>query len=257
MKKWIIRLGIAGILLLIITLVLGAVFLGSIVKKGVETVGPQITRTDLKLDAVSLSILSGSGSVKGFSLGNPEGFKSESAIRVNQVEIGMKPMSVFSDKVHVQHVRMIGPEITFEVAGINVRANNLNKILENVQAAAGPAKTEPEPAGPATKLQVDDFLLSGAKVRITSTSWTGQAADVTIPDIHFTDLGTGPEGITAAELTRRVLNEVVEKAIVAAQSSLGDPGKGATGLLNASPQYSTGAVNKAAQGITTLLKKRD
>jgi uncharacterized protein involved in outer membrane biogenesis len=264
MKKLIIRLAIVAVLLLIIAVILGVVFLGSIVKKGVETVGPQITKTELKLDGVSLSILSGSGSLKGFFLGNPAGFKTESAVKVNKVEVGVKPMSVMADKVHVSHVRMIAPEITFEVTGINVRANNLSKILENVEAAAGPAeataKTQPKPTGPARKLQVDDFLLSNAKVTITSGALSGRTAHVTIPDIHLTNLGTGPDGITAAELTKRVLNEVVPAVITAAQSALGDLNKGATELLKGTTQSatqgSTGAVDKAAKSVTNLFKTK-
>jgi hypothetical protein len=264
MKKLIVRLAIVAVLLLIIAVILGVVFLDSIVKKGVETVGPQITKTELKLDGVSLSLFSGSGSIKGFFLGNPEGFKAESAIKANKVEVGVKPSSVMADKVHVTHVRMLEPQITLEVNGLNVRANNLSKILENVEGVAGPAettaKTQPKPSGPARKLQVDDFLLSSAKVTVTSSSLGGRTANVTIPDIHLTNLGTGPDGITAAELTKRVLNEVVPAVITAAQSALGDLSKGATELLKGATQSatqgSTGAVDKATKSVTDLLKKK-
>ena len=260
MKKLVIRLVLVVIVLLIVAAILGAIFLDSIVKRGVETVGPQITKTELKLAGVSLSIFSGSGSLKGFVLGNPEGFKTESAIRVNRVEVGVKPGSIMADKVHVTHVRMIGPEITCEVNGINVRANNLSKILENVQGVAGPAeataKTEPKPTGPARKLQVDDFLLSAAKVTVTTSSFGGKSASVTIPDIHFTNLGTGPDGITAAELTKKVLDEVVPAVITAAQSAIGDLSKGATELMKGVKENPTGAVDKVTKGVGDLLKKK-
>jgi uncharacterized protein involved in outer membrane biogenesis len=259
MKKLIIRLVIVAVVLLVVAVVLGAIFLDSIVKKGVVTVGPQITKTELKLEGVSISILSGSGSLKGFVLGNPEGFKSESAINVNKVEVGVKPGSLLGDKVHVTHVRMTAPEITFEVAGMNVLANNLSKILENVQAVASgaetTAKTEPKPSGPARKLQVDEFLLSSAKVKVISSSFGGKSATVSIPDIHLTNMGTGPDGITAAELTRRVLNEIVPAVITAARNAIGDLSKGATELLKGAAQGSTGSVDKVTRSVTDLLKK--
>jgi hypothetical protein len=259
MKKLIIRVAIVAVVLVVVAVILGAIFLDSIVKKGVETAGPQITKTTLKLDGVSLSIMSGSGAIKGFVLGNPEGFKSQSSVKVNQVDVGVKPMSVLGDKVHVTHVRVIEPEITFEITGINVRANNLSKILENVQSVAGPAeataKTEPKPAGPARKLQVDDFVLSRAKVTVISSSMAGRTANVTIPDIHFANLGTGPDGITAAELTKKVLDEVVPAVIVAAQNAVGDLSKGATEMLKATKGNPTNNLDNATKSITNLFKK--
>jgi hypothetical protein len=237
----------------------GAFFLDSIVERGVETVGPQITKTDMKLDGVSLSALSGSGTLKGFTLGNPEGFKSASAMKVGQVEVGLKPMSVLADKVHVTHVRIIAPEITFEATGLNVRANNLSKILENVQGVASTtgsstntAPAPPAESGPAKKLQVDDFLLSGARVQVTSTSLPGQTYNVTIPDIHFTNLGTGPDGITAAELTKRVMDELVPAIIAAAQQVVGDLGKGATDLIKSGGENPGVTLNS----VTNLFKKK-
>ncbi len=54
MKKLIIR-GLV-VLLVVLVLAVGAsiYFLGSIVKKGVETVGPQINKTEIKLDSATL-----------------------------------------------------------------------------------------------------------------------------------------------------------------------------------------------------------
>jgi len=40
-------------------------FLDDAVKRGVETIGPKITKVDVKLDGVSISLLSGSGKIKG------------------------------------------------------------------------------------------------------------------------------------------------------------------------------------------------
>jgi hypothetical protein len=185
---------------------------------------------------------------------------------VGHVKIGVAPLSVLGDKIHVKKVHVLEPEITFEATGLNVRANNLSKILENVQAVAGATSSTPEskpeskpaPAesGPAKKLQVDDFLLSGAKVKVTSTSMGGKTVNVVIPDIHFTNLGSGPEGISAAELTQKVLNELVPAIITAAQKSLGDLGKGATDLMKGTGENASEAVDKATKSVTDLFKKK-
>ncbi len=127
MKKLIVRVAVVLAVLLIVAVVASFFFLGAIVKKGVETVGPQITKTELKLDGAGLSILSGSGTLKGLFIGNPAGFKTESAIKVGAVSLGVKPGSIFSDKIHVTQVNVKAPEITFEGS---LAGNNLSKLLE-------------------------------------------------------------------------------------------------------------------------------
>ncbi len=258
MKKLVIAIAVL-VVLVIAAIVVGAVFIDSIIKKGVETAAPQITKTSVTLDGVGLSLLSGSGEIKGFTLGNPEGFKAPSAMAVGQVKIGVEPMSVFGDKVHVKQIHVVEPQITFEATGLNVSANNLSKILENVQSVAGGSGssggTKPAPAntGASKKLQVDDFLLSNAKVKVTSTALGGKTFDVTIPDIHFTNLGTGPEGITASELTKKVMDELVPAVTAAATKSLGDLTKGATDILKGG---ANDAVGKATKSVTDLFKKK-
>jgi hypothetical protein len=252
-----------GLVALVVILTLS---LGSIIKKGVETVGPPLTRTEMKLESASVSVLSGSGSLKGFLLGNPEGYKTPAAIKFGEASVGVRPGSVLSDKIHVTHVRVIAPEITFE--GTLGTKNNLSKILENVEAATGGGQTETKPAdqpksepagkGASKKLQVDEFLISGAKVNVSMTMLGGKALTVTIPDIKLTALGTGPEGITAGELTKLVMSRINAETLKAVEKAVADLGKQATDLIKgAAGNEATNALNKAAKGISDLLKKKE
>ena len=47
------------------------------------------------------------------------------------------------------------------------------------------------------KLQVNDLLITGAKLQVNSMLTVGQTVTLPLPDIHLTDMGTGPEGITS------------------------------------------------------------
>jgi len=269
MKKLIIKLVVVVVVLLVAVLIASMFFLGSIVKKGVETAGPPLTKTEMKLDSATLSLFSGTGSLKGFMLGNPEGFKTAAAVKVGTTSIGVSPRSVFADKVHVTHIRVEAPEITFESQGLNVQANNLSKILDNVKAATGPGGTPP-PARPAEgkpgqegaskKLQVDDFLITGSKLHLSSTLLAGQELVLSLPDVHFSNLGQGPEGITAAELTERVLAEVTAVAMKAAEKAIGEAAsKGAarevTDALKGLGKGSN-TTDKVTKGVGDLLKKK-
>jgi len=257
MKKLMIRAVIAVLVLLVVAVGLSIYFLGSIVKKGVETVGPQITGTEIKLDSATLSLLSGSGKLKGLLVGNPQGFKSPSAIKVGSVSVGVAPGSVLSGKVHVREVRVEAPEITFEGG---LKGNNLGKLLDNVQAATGGSEktATPESKAASRKLQVDDFVITGGRIDLSLdlSVLGGKSATVPLPEIHLTNLGSGPDGITAGDLTAKVLKELLQAAIPAAEKAVADLGKGATDLLKNAGKNPAESVKKATQGIGDLFKKK-
>jgi len=272
-KKLLIAAGILVVLFAAVVIVVVGMSLGKIIKTGVETVGPKITKTEMKLDSASLSLLGGSGSLNGFTLGNPEGYKTAAAIKAGTVSVGVKPGSLFSDKIVVRHVRVEGPEITFE--GTLGTANNLSKILDNVKETSGgtteqpkaDTKTEAPPKGtsppksqpsskseaPSKKLQVDEFTITGAKVNLSMTMFGGKAVTVPLPPITLKDLGTGPDGITAGELTQKVLGEVTVETLKAAQKAVTDFGKGAADIVT---KGTTGAVDKVTKGVGDLFKKK-
>lgn len=265
MKKIILIGGGVLVVAVIALIVILTLSLDSLVKKGVETVGPQITKTQMTLEKAAISLISGSGALHNFVIGNPEGYKTASAIKVGEASVGVRPASVLSDKIHVTHVRVVGPEITFE--GSLGAKNNLSKIMENVEAATGggdagskdkPA-TPPADSGASKKLQVDDFLISGAKVNVTLTALGGRTLTVSIPDIHFTNLGSGPEGITAGELTKMVLNGINKETFKAVEKAVADVGKQAVGAINDLTKGGTNSLNDAAQtlkGVGDLFKKK-
>src|SRR5437899_960351 len=129
MKKFLFR----GLIVLVALIVLAALgvhfFLDSIIKKEVETIGPKVTKVSVKLDGVSLSLLSGSGKITGFMLGNPQGFKSPSSMAVGTASLAVVPKSILGDKIIIKSINIDRPEITMES---DLTSINLLKIKENL-----------------------------------------------------------------------------------------------------------------------------
>ena len=227
-KKILLGIGIGLVVVIAAVVIIVGFFLGDVVKAGMETVGPKVTQTTLTVSSVHVGILTGSAGVNNLVLGNPDGYKSPSAISVGKTAVSVAPFSVLSDKIIIKSIEVRSPEITFE--GNPFGANNLKKIMDNVNAftgsaAAAPTTNAPVQPGakkPAKKLEVDDFLISGAKVHFNGTT-------LPLPDIHLTDLGKGDDGITASDLTKKVLGEITSATIKAIGSSLGDAGKAVGG----------------------------
>jgi len=241
------------VILIVVAVVAVFLCLDSIVKTGVEKVGPQVAKVAIKLDGVSISVFSGSAKLKGLFVGNPEGFKTESAIKVGKVTVAVEPGSVLSKKIIVHTVNVDAPEITFEGS---LKGNNLSKILENVQAFVGTesGKSAPTDKKAEKKLQVDEFVITGGKVNVSMNMGVmgGKSATVPLPEIRLKDLGKGDDGLTPAELTEKVMKEVMGQVTTAVSGMAGELGKGA---VDAGKGAVDGA-GKTVKGIGDLFKKK-
>lgn len=259
MKKIVIRILIGLVVLVVLAALAVRFFLDSAIKRGVETVGPMLTKVEVKLNSVSVSLLTGSGKIKGLLVGNPEGFKSPSAISVGSASLDLQPRSLLSDKVIIKSINISAPEVTFET---DLKSVNLKKILANLEAATGGGQkesgkpAEPKEAEPGKKLEVDDLLITGGKVHVSLTALGGKSVTVPLPDIRLTDLGKGPDGITPADLTAKVLRAVLEGSIQAGSVAVGDLAKSAVDLTKDLGKTTTESTEKAVESLGGLLKKK-
>jgi hypothetical protein len=254
-KKIILAAGLAVLALVVIGLIVAAVFLDDIVKKGVETVGPQIVKVPITLNAVHIGLATGSAKVKGLVVGNPEGYKTPYAISVGLASVGVNPFSVLSDKIVIRSVRVESPEISFE--GNPLGKNNLSDIMESVNAIAksgGPASTNTA-AKPAQKIEVDDFLITGAKAHVSLTGMGGKEMTLSLPPIHLTDLGKGSGGLTPTDLTRAIMSAITTATIKEVASSATDLGKGVESLGKSAGGAVGTNLNKITKGIGNLFGK--
>jgi hypothetical protein len=252
MKKKLLIAAAVVVVLIVAGLVSLFIFLDAIVKKGVETVGPKVTQVAVTLDGASISPFSGKGELTGLFVGNPEGYNSESAIRMGTISVAVKPGSLMSDKMIVDSVLVEAPEITFEGG---LRGSNLKKILDNVNEFSG--ETDEETPGAddrgGKKIQVNDLRISGGKISVRLSDLGGAGTTVPLPEIHLTDLGAGEEGITTGELIKIVLDKVLEEAIPAATAAVGDLGKQGTEQI----QKGAEQLKDTTKSITDMFKKNE
>lgn len=256
MKKIIVRLVIALVVLVVVAVLAAGLFLDKAIKAGVETIGPKLTKTDIRLQSVRLSLLSGAGTIKGLVVGNPAGFKTPTAINIGEASLALVPKSLLGDKVIVKSIRIQGPEITYET---NLKDNNLSKLVANLQEATGggeKAAAQPQEAKPGKKLEVDEFIITGGKVHVSVTALNGGNATIPLPDIHLPPLGTGPEGITAAEVTKKVLEAIEQNAAQAAAGAVADIAKGAVYVTKDLQGAGTNALQSVTKSLGNLLKKK-
>ena len=225
MKRKIILRILGGVVVLIVAaIIVVALSLDKIVKKSVETLGPEIIKVPVTVENIHIGLLSGSAKVKGLVIGNPEGYKTPNAISVGTAAVGLDVASLLSDKIIIRSVLIDAPEITFE-GGLG--GNNLSQIADNAAGTSQAGTTTNTASGkPAKKIEVDDFLLTGAKVHVSLTGLGGKETTLTLPNIHLTDLGKSENGLTAADLTKQVLRAISTATVKAVANSANSLGNG-------------------------------
>ncbi len=233
MKRIISTILIALAALVVLAAIIIGVFLDGIAKKTIETYGSGMTQASVTMDSIHLSLLTGSAKVKGLVVGNPAGYNTPHALSVGTIAVGVDPWTVFSQKIVMRSIRLESPDIIFE-GGLG--GNNLSQILDNINssgAGSGPPATNPAAhAESQRKYEVDDLRVTGAKVEVVLTGM-GQPQEMTLPEIHLTDLGKDSEGITAAELARRVIGAINSATIEMVASDAVRLGKNAATLKQA------------------------
>jgi uncharacterized protein involved in outer membrane biogenesis len=193
-------------------------------------------------------------------VGNPAGFKTPEAIRAGSVSLALAPASLLSRKMVVKSIKVEAPEFTYETGA---GGSNLKKILANLNEAPGGggganAAANPKEANSGRKLEVDDFLITGAKLHLR-VAGVGLPT-VPLPTIHLTGLGRGDAGLTPMDLTQQVLAAIEQAAAKAAADSPGAIVKGAANLMKGLTGGTNNAIGHAAdklgKGVNNLFNAK-
>ncbi|MGC6456072.1 MAG: hypothetical protein ACON46_06030 [Coraliomargaritaceae bacterium] len=217
------------ILLLVVSAFALVYFFGaSWVTQAVETFGPKVTQTPVRLDEVKLSPLSESGTLKGLYIGNPQGYKNEHIFSLNQIDVEIEAKSLLTDEIIVNKIHIRSPEMNYEKT---LRGSNINSLLDNVEsfgrsdaretvtqktAPAEPAKTGSD-SKPSKKVLIRELLIEDLQV---SVGLMGAGTSVTIPRIEMQDLDSSSTKELVAKVLKVILNEV-SRQIGAGVSGLG------------------------------------
>ena len=213
-------------LLLFLLVAMGgtAFFFDAFVKRGVEAIGSQVTGVEVRLEGVNLSLLSGKGEIRGLTVANPKGYRAPHAFKLERASIHMKPLTAFSDRVVIHGVAIRGSDIHYEKRDGKANLDVIQASVESTLSRDRDKKAKSE-----KKLQIDSFVIRDAKVHVYGDKPDKPPTVLTLNEIHLKDLGQGPEGITGAELTRKLTAAVIKDTLAAMVRGVTDRLKGLFG----------------------------
>ena len=178
-------------------------YLDSIVKSGIEVVGSRVLGTAVTVDSVSLSPLSGQGSISGLRVENPKGFESQYAFELDSVLVSTDVNSVFTDTVEIESIVVMQPIITYET---KITSDNIRTLLANLDEG-DVAASDPESAEESEQqIIIREFQMVDSQLNFVSALLS---APITLADIEIRDIGTEGGSSSAANAVRVVLQELV------------------------------------------------
>jgi hypothetical protein len=256
MKKFLIISGV-GSISVVILLIVGFSNIGPLIKKAVNTMGPEITKTAVSLDDVSVSIFSGKAQIKDFVLGNPKGFKTPNAMKVGIVSVDLYEESITGNPIVINKIEISKPEITYEKKG---RTDNFKVILANITKSvkAGKVvkkKTQKEKGSkPVKKILIKHVIVKDGTVNLTMDLLAGETISAPLPDIHLKDIGKGKKGATPAEAFEIIFDSLYSDINADSVTGVFNNGLKKLGVLKNINEEGGKAAEKAVETVTTALE---
>lgn len=217
MKRFLIGLAILTPIAVVVVLVTLYFSLGTLITQAVNTMGPKIIKAEVVLKETEIDAQSGKGTMRGLKVGNPQGFETESLMRVDEIRLAVDVGSLTEDVIVINEIAIEAPEITYELSG---GGNNIDAIQKNVDAFMaeyGLQSSEPEKKESAseTKLIIKNFIVRDGKVNISAAFLGGKSLSVTLPDIHVKDIGKKSNGATTGEAVKIMIGALQDGILTA------------------------------------------
>lgn len=219
-------------------------FLGSVVTAGVNSFGPKLTRTKVELAGANISPLTGSGTLSGLAVGNPEGWTKGNAFYLGKIHVSVQPFSILGDHIIINEITIDQPEFLYET---KIISSNIKDLLKNIEEFTDSGGSEAQTkSGKPIKFVVKKFRLTNGK----ATLGVGAAAvPLPLPPISLDNLGVKEGGITPDQLAGAIMKQVLSGIVGATGKAAAKIG-GTMGAATA--EATSDAAKKASEGIKSL-----
>ncbi len=194
--------------------------LNSLVENAIEDVGTELTGSGVTLEGVNIDLVAGRGELTGLVIGNPPGYKSNFAMRVQKVAIAIDPASLTGPVIALNEISIKGARLNAEQKGDRT---NLSELLEHIEGSAPDSGQQPtETGGTADDVRVSlkKFVFANARAKVISQ--VDQPRTVELPDIRRKNIGDPKVGLTPQQLGDELLQAVIEEVERAVGAYLGD-----------------------------------
>lgn len=210
MKRWVL---IGGGIVVVIAVAVFVLWsnVGSVIKTAVEKFGSEIFQAQVTLNEADVSATSGEGALKGLTVGNPSGFKTDSAFKLGMVSVQVDIGTLIDDPIVIKEIVVQAPEVTYEYASAG---SNLDALKENAESyvggSGGGSSASDDSAG--KKLVIENLYIRDGRINVSADFLGGRKIGTALPEIHLTDIGKDKGGAGPGEIAEKIIAAVTAAA---------------------------------------------
>ena len=184
--------------------------LDEIVADAIAHNGSAMTQGRVGLEKVEIAPKNGKGIVSGVVIGNPKGFKTPYALRVERIELDVDLTTIAKDVTLVRMLVIDKPDVIYENSELGT---NFDAIQKNIATYLGP-KGKPQHRG-GTRLIIEELTICNANAQASADFMGGKTISIPLPDIVLKNLGKAKGGITPGEIGQEITNALKAKLSIA------------------------------------------
>lgn len=203
-----IKYSLAGIACILLLGFLVLTFsLDYLVKSGIESTGSEMMKSEVTVENVSISPFSGSGTIEGLRVRNPEGFDSDYAIVMKSFELSLNVGTLLSDTLVVNRIVIDEPALSVIQ---KLPENNLRILMKNME------ESTQEESSSSGGMIIEQLLVRNGRVSVTPNVGGERSATVKMGDIELENLGKS--GSSTYQVVRQVTSKIIGEALKSALS---------------------------------------
>lgn len=245
---------------IVIVIIAGGVYwfasnIDSLIKTAVEKYGSEVTKTEVTLNKVEISLSSGAGKLSGLKMGNPAGFKSDSAFTLGEISVSLDTASLGGDTVVIKEIVIGAPDVTYEIGSNGSNIDAIRKNVDSYVGGSGGSSGGDKAEGDGTKLIIENLYIRDGKVNVSASALGGKKLGAPLPTIHLKDIGKDSGGATPAEVTEKIIKSITDAATKAVGTlDLDKLLGGATGAAKDAMEKGKGMMEKGKEGVGGTIK---
>jgi len=220
------------ILVIFLTILLVLFFFGGpVIKNVINKTMPLTLGVPVSIGDVQLYPVRGIVKISDLAIGNPEGFKTENLFKMKELFFNFKVLSLFTDKIIIHEISVIGPEITYEatMSGSNVGAMQEQLGGDEEEKPEKEEQPKPEDAKSGKKIIIEKFVMEEGRINLSMPGMMGTSMPIPLPPIEMKDIGKedNKDGASRKEVREKILGTIFSSVANVASSSGKLVGEGA------------------------------
>jgi hypothetical protein len=204
MKKFLVRLVLAVVVIVVVAGVVGYLWLDTIAKEAVQRGGTYAMGVDTTVDKVSLRPFAGQLQMQGLNVANPKGFNGAHLMQTGTFELELVPGSLMDKTIVLKKFELNGLDMYIDQ---QMPRSNISVIMDNLKKL-GDEKPKDQKPSEGKNYRVDLITIRNVVAHVKVL--VGPELTIKIPEIQLKNVtGDNAAGVALPVLVARILPAIV------------------------------------------------